>query len=260
MKKTMSVVLLLVIAISCCTFSDTGVNAVKRTKKISVSKKVVSVRVGKKVTVKLKNVNKKVTWRVKNKKIAKIVNKKGKYKNVISIKGMKRGNTKIVAKYKNKKYTVKIKVVTKKNKSGTKNKDIKDDIEETTTVENETKTEVKEGIQLKILNSPVRECECNKLNIQITNYTNKALMTTYQFGKLEKEENGEWINAASGSGGNIEIISWLYYDTPMVFTIDFGKSGSTTWIDLKERLTKGHYRYLHLVENQWVSGEFEIVE
>lgn len=260
MKKTMSVILLLVITISCCTFSDTGVNAVKRTKKISVSKKVVTMRVGKKVTVKLKNVNKKVTWSVKNKKIAKIVHKKGKYKNVISIKGMKSGNTKIVAKYKNKKYTVKVKVISKKNKRGTKNKEIKDVIEETTTVEHETTAEVKDGIQLEVLNSPVRQSECDKLDIRITNYTNKALMTTYQFGKLEKEEDGEWINAASGSGGNIEIISWLHYDTPMVFTIDFGKSGATTWIDLENKLSKGHYRYSHLIEKQWVSGEFDIVE
>ena len=63
-----------------------------------LSKKKVTLYVGNTVTLKLSGVNsKKVSWSVKNKKVAK-VNKKG----VVS--GLKKGKTQIIAKYKGKKY------------------------------------------------------------------------------------------------------------------------------------------------------------
>ena len=75
-------------------------------------KKNVTLSVGKKAVVKLKNANMKVKWRVKNKKIAKVVNKKGKYDNSITIKGIKNGRTTLIAKCKKKSY--KIKIIVKK--------------------------------------------------------------------------------------------------------------------------------------------------
>ncbi|MCR5202118.1 MAG: carbohydrate-binding domain-containing protein [Lachnospiraceae bacterium] len=73
-------------------------------KKIKLNKSKVTIKVGKKVTLKLKNAKKKkVKWKSKNKKIA-TVTKKG------VVKGKKKGKTTIIATYKGKKYKCKVTV------------------------------------------------------------------------------------------------------------------------------------------------------
>jgi hypothetical protein len=83
----------------------------------------ITVQVNKQKTIKLKNVSKKVKWKTSNKNIVKIVKVTGKYKNQIKIKALKVGSAKVYAKYKNKKYTVNIKVVVPKtnNQNSDKN-------------------------------------------------------------------------------------------------------------------------------------------
>ena len=91
---------------------------VKNVKKIALNHKSVKITVGKSAKLKLKNAKaSKVKWTSKNKRIA-TVTKKG----VVKAKGA--GTTKVVAKYKGKKYvckvTVKAKKVSVKMKAGTK--------------------------------------------------------------------------------------------------------------------------------------------
>lgn len=78
-------------------------------KKPKLSKKKVSVTVKKTKKVKIKNTKgiKKTTWSVKSKKIAKLSKKK---KTSVTIKGVKKGKTTVIAKVKVKKKTYKLKV------------------------------------------------------------------------------------------------------------------------------------------------------
>lgn len=92
MRKIICWTLVLVIMINVLAGNYTNILA-KTNKRVTLSKKNVTLSVGKKAVVKLKNANMKVQWRVKNKKIAKVVNKKGKYDNSITIKGIKNGRT-----------------------------------------------------------------------------------------------------------------------------------------------------------------------
>lgn len=111
MRKIICWTLVLVIMINVLAGNYTNILA-KTNKRVTLSKKNVTLSVGKKAVVKLKNANMKVKWRVKNKKIAKVVNKKGKYDNSITIKGIKKGRTTLIAKCKKKSY--KIKIIVKK--------------------------------------------------------------------------------------------------------------------------------------------------
>ena len=107
MRKIICWTLVLVIMINVLAGNYTNILA-KTNKRVTLSKKNVTLSVGKKAVVKLKNANMKVKWRVKNKKIAKVVNKKGKYDNSITIKGIKKGRTTLIAKCKKKSYKIKI--------------------------------------------------------------------------------------------------------------------------------------------------------
>ena len=117
MKKLQSRILaiVLVIAVAGAYMPISEVPTYAATKKVKLSKKEVNLKVGKKKTVKLKNVSKKVKWKVvKGKKVVSI-KKKGKLKNKIVIKAKKAGKAVIKATYKKKKYKVK---VTVKNSKG----------------------------------------------------------------------------------------------------------------------------------------------
>ena len=95
LKKTMGIFLLsFAMVLSCLTPS--GIAEAKAPK---LSKKKVTVKVGKTVTLKLKNVSKKakVKWTSKSKKVAKIVKST---KKTAKIKGIKAGKTTVKAKYK----------------------------------------------------------------------------------------------------------------------------------------------------------------
>ncbi len=72
-------------------------------KKIKLNKSKITIKIGKSVTLKLKNAKKKVTWKSSNKKIAS-VDKKGK------VTGKKAGSVKITAKSAGKKYICKVMV------------------------------------------------------------------------------------------------------------------------------------------------------
>ena len=116
MKKLQSRILaiVLVIAVAGAYMPISEVPTYAATKKVKLSKKKVSLKVGKKKTIKLKNVSKKVKWKVvKGKKVVSI-KKKGKLKNKIVIKAKKAGKAVIKATYKKKKY--KVKVTVKNNK------------------------------------------------------------------------------------------------------------------------------------------------
>lgn len=99
-------------ALAVTTVIPAGVN-VTAAKAPAMAKKTVNVKVGSSVTVKLKNVNKKakVAWSSKSSKIAKITKKA---KSSAKVKGIKKGNTTVTAKYTLGKYkktlTCKVKV------------------------------------------------------------------------------------------------------------------------------------------------------
>jgi len=111
MQKCIGVVLVLAM-ISGLVPAETAMAA----KKVSISKKKLTLTMGKSVTLKLKNIKKskkrKVKWSSSKKSVA-VVNKSGK------ITAKKKGTAKITAKYAGKKYTCK---VTVKGKSAKKTK------------------------------------------------------------------------------------------------------------------------------------------
>lgn len=84
---------------------------VEAAKKPTLSKTKVSVQVGKKVKITVKNAkrNAKVTWKTNKKKVAKITKKKTKGKPYATIKGLKKGKATITAVYKAGKVSKKLK-------------------------------------------------------------------------------------------------------------------------------------------------------
>lgn len=106
---------LLSLAIICSmTFVSLGMAAfagpVSAASKPSLSKKAVTVQKGRSTTIKLKNAGKKVVWKSSNSKIVKVVKKKGKYRNVATIKGLKKGKATITAKLGKKSYKCRVTV------------------------------------------------------------------------------------------------------------------------------------------------------
>lgn len=102
MKKKISIILFMALIISLVPS-----NAVLAARKVSLSKKSLSLVVGKSKNLKLKNASKgKVKWSSSNKKVA-TVNKVGK------VKAKKKGKTVILAKYLGKKYKCKVTVKSK---------------------------------------------------------------------------------------------------------------------------------------------------
>ena len=95
MKKVLSIALVVIMVFSTgFTYADTKVkdeNIYSKVKKVKLSKKKVSIFVGKKTTVKVKDKCSKVKVKLANKKIAKVSVKKKK----ITIKGKKNGKTSI---------------------------------------------------------------------------------------------------------------------------------------------------------------------
>ncbi|MCI9127057.1 MAG: InlB B-repeat-containing protein [Eubacterium sp.] len=79
--------------------------------KTALSRKKITLKVGKKKTIKLKNAKKRVKWKViKGKKVVRITKISGKRKNVIKIKGRKAGTAQIKVKCGKKTYKVRIRV------------------------------------------------------------------------------------------------------------------------------------------------------
>lgn len=86
-----------------------GINA-SAAKKVSITKKA-TVTVGKKAKIKLKNNEKKVTWKITSGK--KNITLKSKKKTEVTVVGKKKGTAKVQAKIEKKKYTCKVTVKAK---------------------------------------------------------------------------------------------------------------------------------------------------
>ena len=108
-KKMIAVVLVLALILTGVSVKPLTATYAKA-KSLALNKKKIVMTVGQTQKIKLKNAGEKVKWIVAKKKVVKIVKKTGKYRNVIVIKGLKAGNTKITAKCGKKKYTIKVKV------------------------------------------------------------------------------------------------------------------------------------------------------
>ena len=81
------IVYLLLIVMFCQLVSIQESSAATKDKEIGFSTKKITVTEGKKINIRLKKTTKKVKWKVTNKKVVKLIRKKGKRKNIIKIKG-----------------------------------------------------------------------------------------------------------------------------------------------------------------------------
>ena len=102
-----------------------GIQVQAASKKVTLSKKKVSLYVGKKTKVTLKNVKSRVKWQVVTGKKVVSIKKSGKHRRTVTIKAKKAGTAKIRAVYKKKKYTIKVRASkptpTPEGKPGTPN-------------------------------------------------------------------------------------------------------------------------------------------
>ena len=160
----------------------------KNKTKVKFNKKSVSIKVGKKTTIKLKSARAKVKWKVKNKKVVKIVNKKGKYNNLIIIKGKKKGKTALTAKYKRRKYKIEVKVNSKTIKP-----------------QNNVNQSVVDTLKPSIVaKSAVYDDTTKKLNITyLLSNVNKEYEPAYcpgESGILEMYNNGKWEKVSFKEG------------------------------------------------------------
>ena len=110
--KRVIAVLLTITLVMCLLPANNIVQA--KSQKVKLSKKNITVMIGKKKTVKLKKAKKKVKWKIVAGKKNISIKKKGKLKNKLIVKGKKVGKAKIKAICGKKKYT--LKVVVKKKK------------------------------------------------------------------------------------------------------------------------------------------------
>lgn len=93
-------------------------DALAAKKKAKLSNTKLSMTVGQKKTLKIKNSKKKATWSVSSKKIVKLSAKKG---TKVKVTALKKGTAKVYAKVSGKKLTCKVKVLAKKSSSSSVN-------------------------------------------------------------------------------------------------------------------------------------------
>lgn len=256
MNKKVFRVLVILLFLTVITFMGNNEVSAKNKSKIKFNKKLVNVKVGKKTTIKLKSVHAKVKWKVKDNKVAKIVNKKGKFKNVIIIKGKKEGKTVLIAKYRKSKYKINVKV---------NSKTVKSQNNVSQSVPNQQKPSIVTNMEMEIENSPIKMSEDGiSIGVKIINNTNEYCYMDYAFGKLEKYENKAWKSIDVREMVSIEILGIINKKSYLSFTIGLnGKGGETFgYID---NLSTGHYRYTHTVKGEDghtedVSAEFDIIE
>mgnify|MGYP000060510249 FL=1 len=245
-------------------FSNISTNTYAKSRP-RLEKKKVLIYKNKTKVIKLKNVKGKVKWKVRNRKIVRIIKIKGKYNNSIKVKGKNKGKTKIIAIYKHRKYVVNINVKQKK-KEPVNNIDKKAHTtvtEETTTaIPNETIISPVKENQLEIVNNPIKINDDMKLELKVTNNSKVSLRLTYHFGKLEKLENGVWEQIQIKEYCAIEPLIFLESNESCEFTININKEAGSSYVFI-ENLKPGHYRYSHyedITESRYISGEFDIVE
>lgn len=183
---------------------------------VNADTKKVDIIVNKTKIISVKKPSVKVKWIIKNKKIVKIVKIKGKKSNVLKLKGIKNGKTKIIAKYKNKKRVFNINVVDKNKKKNVDSEKIINDQnktqnsettssqnaannsknEETTTnVETKKSDDQRPADETKIELSCVNDKITLKANLIIKySLTNGkgVIALDYKTEKLEKYIDGKW--------------------------------------------------------------------
>lgn len=127
LNNKFSVIVFIFVLVITTNFMPISVEAKKKQPKLSDKKIVMTV--GKTKQIKIKNVSKKVNWKViKGSRCIKITKKTGKYKNTIKVKAKKSGKAVIRVKYGKKRYKIKINVVkkTKKNNNMQEEKVVKE--------------------------------------------------------------------------------------------------------------------------------------
>ncbi len=238
----------------------------------SVKFNLVSVKLEKndKKTIVLKNVKKKVKWKIKDGKVIKIEQKKGKYKNKIIIVGKRTGKTTLVAIVGKKKYKLKIQVINKNKR--TNKKETRAPVSQTT-----AKTETTTGLQPETKNEEVTtntivgKVECDviyrdgKINVSITNKSDTTIGTGYTDFRLLKKEEDQWINGIPDGMTYMleEMFMYVENGKQLQFSIPFYKENShRELVQVENPLVKGHYKYVHYFQGkngkESVECEFDV--
>lgn len=230
-KKIIAVVLAVVLILT--GFSTTSLVTVYAKKKMPIlSKKKITITVGKAKKVTLKNSNQKVQWTVTDKKIAKIKKKSRKYNRTVVIKGLKSGTTKIIAKCGKKKYIVKV-TVTKKTDFNTMSitESGMNTVDETTQI-------AESKFIAKVLNDGLTTDDALLIQCYFDKPTDVILGVDDNPQKLEIYEDGQWKELEVSEDRESKIggktISWV---RPAVLSIPLENS--------YKNIKPGHYRYTH---------------
>ena len=218
-----------------------------------LSKTNLSMRVGVTKTISLKKTKKKVKWSIKNKSILSVKVVKSKYMNKIKVKGLKKGKTTVTAKYKGKKYSVKITVLDKKTKMKTPS-GVKDSIDTATSEDTGNVF-----MSTKLLTP-------NHLEVSFVNNTNCDIRIYKYDCHVEKFDDNKWVNITNNTITDYESHT-IGKNSCYVYTVAIGEINSINWVGLRfdRELTNGLYRLVHryyIDENVYKesSSEFNIVE
>lgn len=237
-------------------FTNYFTSTVLSKNRVELNKNRVEIYVGRTKTIKLKKAKKRVAWKVRNKKVVKIIKKSGAKKNNIQIKGLKKGKTTITAKCGKKKYVIKI-TVKKKVKKGNNN---------TQTVERPTKqptTDITESILTteekkleiigKAINKTIRVGEDLEIEFHVSgNVEDKEIKYGLEPICLKKLINGVWIEVAYAKDfpGFIE---------PEYSIVGNGSSYlKVPLCNIYQDNSPGHYCYMHKVGDINISVEFDV--
>lgn len=221
------IVCLLLITMFCQLVSIQESSAATKKKDIGFSTKKITVTEGKRTDIKFKKPTKKVKWKVTNKKIVKLIRKKGKRKNIITIKGIKKGTCKVTAKCGKKKYSIKIIVKPKASKINNSDK----------------------KIEAKVVKNVISKTD--DLEIIVKNIGKETYYISYEPGKLERKEGSNYVELKLKND-----INWI--ETALVLC-----NGQEQKINIPinayyEGVTSGSYRYTKKIGKEDVSVEFKI--
>ncbi|MBR3645770.1 MAG: hypothetical protein IKN54_05070 [Lachnospiraceae bacterium] len=218
----------------CICFHSTDASAAK----ISFGKSSITVTKGSTKKVKLKNVKKKVKWKIKNGKLIKIKSKKGKYKNTVTISGKKTGKTTVIAIVGKKQYKLKVKVVPKK-----------------------TVNKPESNVQEANIDCAV-EFDMGMLNVELTNSSSKTAQVKRTDFELLKLEGDKWVNALpEGTDVNLtDDLCTVNAGQKLTFTLNLQtefKSGIFTVIDYI--IHDGKYKYIQYYSDNGKQKSVETV-
>lgn len=179
------IILLLAALIFIISIGSGAVNA--KAKKPVLSNKQVTLKVGSKKQLRLKNANpKKVTWKSKNKSVASV--KKG------IIKAKKKGNCRIIATYKKKKYFCKVTVKKNKKKGKKGNTDNSTPTPEPPIQSDEKRIDTRPILSQDQVKFEIQSYDKNQKKIicVLTNLTGLDIRGNYRV-ELEKYDAGQWF-------------------------------------------------------------------